>query len=122
MKVRLCRRSFLPSLFGPLQVRGVFRVRCRSGDVCVHGRFAGSLGRQGACRSGERAGWKSKPSWYVVTTEDRMIPAEAQRMMASRAGSQVVEVKGSHAVFVSQARAVAAVIERAATPSLTAGR
>ncbi len=58
--------------------------------------------------------WRSKPSWYVVATEDRMIPPDAQRMMSRRAGSTVVEVRGSHAVFISQPQAVAALIERAA--------
>src|SRR5438067_11119690 len=58
--------------------------------------------------------WKSKPSWYLLTTEDRMIPPEAQRVMSRRAGSTVVEVKGSHAVYVSQPQAVAALIEQAA--------
>ena len=58
--------------------------------------------------------WKSKPSWYLVTTEDKMIPPDAQRSMSKRAGSTVVEVKGSHAVYVSQPKAVAALIEQAA--------
>ena len=46
--------------------------------------------------------WKTKPSWYLVATEDKMIPPDAQRAMSKRAGSTVVEVKGSHAVYVSQ--------------------
>jgi pimeloyl-ACP methyl ester carboxylesterase len=58
--------------------------------------------------------WKSKPSWYMVTTEDKMIPPDAQRLMSKRAGSTVVEVNGSHAVCVSQPKAVAALIEQAA--------
>lgn len=57
--------------------------------------------------------WKSKPSWYLVSTEDKMIPPDAQRAMSKRAGSKVVEVKGSHAVYVSQPRAVASLIEQA---------
>jgi pimeloyl-ACP methyl ester carboxylesterase len=59
--------------------------------------------------------WKTKPSWYVVTTADKMIPPEAQRAMSKRAGSTVVEVKASHAVYVSQPQAVASIIEKAAT-------
>jgi pimeloyl-ACP methyl ester carboxylesterase len=59
--------------------------------------------------------WKTKPSWYLVATEDRMIPPDAQRAMSRRAGSTVVEVKGSHAVYVSQPQAVASIIESAAT-------
>ena len=58
--------------------------------------------------------WKTKPSWYLVTTEDKMIPPPAQRFMAKRAGSTITEVPGSHAVFLSQPAAVAALIERAA--------
>jgi len=58
--------------------------------------------------------WKAKPSWYLVATDDRMIPPVAQRSMSKRAGSIVVEVKGSHAVYVSQPAAVAALIEKAA--------
>jgi pimeloyl-ACP methyl ester carboxylesterase len=58
--------------------------------------------------------WKAKPSWYLVSTDDKMIPPPAQRAMAKRAGSTAVEVKGSHAVYVSQPAAVAALIENAA--------
>ena len=58
--------------------------------------------------------WKSKPSWYLVATSDKMIPPDAQRAMSKRAGSTVVEVKGSHAVYVSQPREVAHLIEQAA--------
>ena len=58
--------------------------------------------------------WKTKPSWYLVTTEDKMIPPDAQRAMSKRAGSTVVEAKGSHAVYVSQPRAVADLIAKAA--------
>lgn len=58
--------------------------------------------------------WRTKPSWYLVSTEDRMIPPDAQRAMAKRAGSSVVETKGSHSVYVSQPQAVASLIEKAA--------
>ena len=64
--------------------------------------------------------WKAKPSWYLVTTEDRMIPPAAQRVMAKRAGSTVVEVKGSHSAYVSQPGAVAALIEQAAKGAVAA--
>src|SRR4051812_3657990 len=59
--------------------------------------------------------WRSKPSWYLVATDDRMIPPDAQRAMSKRAGSTVVEVAGSHAVYVSQPEAVADLIVKAAT-------
>ena len=58
--------------------------------------------------------WKTKPSWYLVATDDHMIPPDAQRLMSKRAGSTVVEVGGSHAVYVSQPGAVAELIEAAA--------
>jgi pimeloyl-ACP methyl ester carboxylesterase len=58
--------------------------------------------------------WRTKPSWYLVSTEDRMIPPDAQRAMSKRAGSSVVEAKGSHAVYVSQPQAVAAIVTKAA--------
>ncbi len=58
--------------------------------------------------------WKTKPSWYLVATDDKMIPPDAQRAMSRRAGSTVVEVNGSHAVYVSQPQAVASIIEKAA--------
>ena len=58
--------------------------------------------------------WRMKPSWYLLATEDRMIPPDAQRLMSKRAGSTVVEVKGSHAIYVSQPQAVASLIAQAA--------
>jgi pimeloyl-ACP methyl ester carboxylesterase len=64
--------------------------------------------------------WRIKPSWYLIATEDRMIPPPAQHAMSERAGSTVSEVAASHAVYVSQPRAVAQLIEKAAaelTPS-----
>jgi len=58
--------------------------------------------------------WKTKPSWYLVATDDKMIPPPAQHFMSKRAGSTVVEAAGSHAIYVSQPDAVASLIERAA--------
>ena len=59
--------------------------------------------------------WGSKPSWYLVSTEDRMIPPPAQRQMSARAGSTVVEVAGSHSIYVSKPEAVADLIKQAAS-------
>jgi len=64
--------------------------------------------------------WRTKPSWYLVAADDKMIPPPAQRFMSKRAGSTVVEVAGSHALYVSQPNAVAALIERAARETNTA--
>jgi len=66
--------------------------------------------------------WRTKPSWYLVATEDRMIPPPAQRQMSERAGSAVVEVEGSHAIYVSQPDLVADLIERAASEVGSAAR
>ena len=59
--------------------------------------------------------WKHKQSWYLVATDDKMIPPPAQRAMAARAGATVVEVPASHSVYVSQAKAVADLIVQAAS-------
>src|SRR5712664_547253 len=61
-----------------------------------------------------KAAWRTKPSWYLIATEDRMIPPPAQHFMSKRAGSTVIEVAGSHAIYVSQPNAVAKLIETAA--------
>jgi pimeloyl-ACP methyl ester carboxylesterase len=58
--------------------------------------------------------WKTKPSWYLVATEDRMIPPPAQRSMAKRAGAATTEVAGSHAIYMSKPKDVALVIKKAA--------
>lgn len=58
--------------------------------------------------------WKTKPSWYLLVTEDKMIPPSAQASMAKRAGSKVVETHGSHAIYVSRPDVVASLIETAA--------
>ncbi|MET7481950.1 alpha/beta hydrolase [Streptomyces sp. NPDC005538] len=59
--------------------------------------------------------WRSKPSFYLVATDDRMIPPPAQRFMAERAGATVAETGGSHAVYVSKPAEVAAFIKKAAS-------
>ena len=64
--------------------------------------------------------WKVKPSWYLVATEDKMIPPDAQRAMSKRAGSTVVEIPGSHAIYVSKPAPVAELIETAAKTAKTA--
>ena len=66
---------------------------------------------QGAVR---QPAWKSKPSWYLLATEDRMIPPAAQRAMSGRAGSAVTEVRASHSVYVSRPEAVVDLIAEAA--------
>jgi pimeloyl-ACP methyl ester carboxylesterase len=102
-----------------------------------HSSFAGDVSDEDAAFMGDsqvpwgvgalggtisEAAWRSKPSWYLVTTEDRMIPPPAQREMSARAGSTVVEVGGSHAIYVSQPEAVTNVIEKAASEVRSAVR
>jgi pimeloyl-ACP methyl ester carboxylesterase len=58
--------------------------------------------------------WRSKPSWYLISSDDRMIPPPAQRMMAERIGATTSEVTGSHAIYVSQPSAVCGLITQAA--------
>ena len=62
-----------------------------------------------------QASWKQKPSWYLVATDDKMIPPDAQRFMSKRAGAQVAETAGSHALYVSRPGPVASIIKKAAT-------
>jgi pimeloyl-ACP methyl ester carboxylesterase len=62
--------------------------------------------------------WKTKPSYYLVASEDKMIPPPAQRAMAGRAKAQVTEVPGSHAIYVSKPAEVAAIIQQAADASV----
>jgi len=66
--------------------------------------------------------WRVKPSWYLVATDDRMIPPPSQRAMSKRAGSTVVEVADSHAIYISQPAPVVALIEQAARGALAAGK
>jgi pimeloyl-ACP methyl ester carboxylesterase len=61
------------------------------------------------------AAWRSKPSWYLIATEDRMIPPPAQREMSGRAGSTVEEAAASHSIYVSQPSAVAELVKKAAS-------
>ncbi|MEA2295367.1 MAG: hypothetical protein QOE86_3006 [Solirubrobacteraceae bacterium] len=61
--------------------------------------------------------WRSRPSWYLVSSDDRMIPPPAQRTMSARTGATVVEAAGSHSIYVSQPRATADLIEQAAQRS-----
>jgi pimeloyl-ACP methyl ester carboxylesterase len=63
--------------------------------------------------------WRTKPSWYLLTTEDRMIPPDAQRTMSGRIGATVVEVDASHSVYVSQPAAVVDLVKQAATATVT---
>ena len=65
------------------------------------------------------ASWRTKPSWYLVATDDRMIPPAAQRAMSKRAGATVAESPGSHAIYVSRPAPVVALIEQAARALVT---
>ena len=58
--------------------------------------------------------WKSKPSWYMVATEDRMINPDQERKMAKRANAKTIEVRASHCAYVSHPKETAKLIEEAA--------
>lgn len=66
--------------------------------------------------------WRTKPSWYLLVTEDRMIPPPAQEFMSERAGATVTKVAGSHAIYVSQPEAVASIIKESASGTKSAGQ
>src|SRR3954452_20208487 len=66
------------------------------------------------------AAWRNKPSWYLLTTEDRMIPPQAQREMSERAGSTVVEAAASHSVYVSHPSEVAELVKQASSGVMSA--
>jgi len=66
--------------------------------------------------------WRNRPSWYLVASDDRMIPPPAQRAMSARAGSTVVEAAGSHSIYVSQPQATAELIKQAAQRALAETR
>jgi pimeloyl-ACP methyl ester carboxylesterase len=66
--------------------------------------------------------WRTKPSFYLVATTDKMIPPAAQQTMAKRAGATVTEAEGSHSIFVSKPDVVASVIERAAVAASAQSR
>ena len=95
-----------------------------------HEQFAGDLGADEAAFMADaqvpwgvealsgtigEAAWRSKPSWYLVTTQDRMIPPQTQRSMSERAGASVEEATGSHSIYVSRPDVVAALIKKAAS-------
>jgi pimeloyl-ACP methyl ester carboxylesterase len=67
------------------------------------------------------AAWRNKPGWYLLTTEDRMIPPQAQREMSGRAGATVEEAAASHSVYLSQPAAVAELVKRAASEVTSGG-
>jgi pimeloyl-ACP methyl ester carboxylesterase len=69
-----------------------------------------------------QAAWRAKPSWFVVATEDGAIDPKLLRETARRIGADTVEVKGSHVVFLTQPKAVADVIDRAARHAAQATR
>jgi hypothetical protein len=62
--------------------------------------------------------WRSRPTWYLIATDDRMIDPRLQHTMSSRAGATVVEASGSHSIYVSQPRATADLIKHAAGRAL----
>ena len=99
--------------FSDSQVEGLVEAERHAPGV-VPGRLAGPVGRRRPGRRGQPADLAGQACWYLVATEDRMIPPAAQRAMADRAGASVSEIAASHAVYVSQPQVVADLIKQAA--------
>ena len=99
-----------------VKISDCFRRRCRSGGNRLHGRRPGSVGAWKRCRlRSTKVAWKAKPSHFMVTTKDMMIPPTFQRAFAKRASATTVEIDSSHAVMLSHPQEVAAFIETAAS-------
>jgi pimeloyl-ACP methyl ester carboxylesterase len=64
--------------------------------------------------------WRIKPSWYLLSRDDRMIPPPAQRSMSERIGATVTDAAGSHSIYVSQPNATAELIKQAARQTVPA--
>ena len=99
------RQSELPSFS---------RSRRQRSEGGVHGRLSGAVGVGALSGAVAEPAWRSKPSWYLVATEEKMIPPPTRRQMATRAAATVAEAAGSHAIHVSNPEAVAALIASAA--------
>jgi pimeloyl-ACP methyl ester carboxylesterase len=69
---------------------------------------------QAATASVSQAAWKTKPSWAIVSRDDRTVNPDLERFMAKRAGSSMIEIAGSHVAFITHPAQVAKVIEQAA--------
>jgi pimeloyl-ACP methyl ester carboxylesterase len=69
---------------------------------------------QAATAAVSQPAWKSKPSWAIVSKDDRTVNPDLERFMARRAGSKTVEINGSHVAFIAHPEQVARVIEQAA--------
>jgi pimeloyl-ACP methyl ester carboxylesterase len=67
------------------------------------------------------AAWRVKPSWYVVATDDRLVHPSLQRRMAEAAGARIVEVAGSHAIYMTQPETIAKTIVQAARAAADCG-
>jgi pimeloyl-ACP methyl ester carboxylesterase len=99
---------------------GSFAADVRSDDAAVMADSQVPWGLPAAGGTVTTAAWHSKPTFYLVATTDKMIPPALQRTMAKRAKATIVEAPGSHAIYVSKPKAVAAIIEQAASSLATA--
>jgi pimeloyl-ACP methyl ester carboxylesterase len=114
--------GFLPPVNGLLwyDIAKFYRDFCpdlpaEQADFMAHSQTP--LGLASAITPITKPAWKTKPSWYIVAKDDRMIPPDAERFMAKRAGSKVTEIKSSHVVFISHPKETADIIEEAAKAS-----
>ena len=100
-------------------LQGQLRARQRDKTAAFMAESQVPWGLDALTGSVTQAAWKTKPSWYLVATDDHMIPPDQQRFMSKRAGATVVETKGSHALYVSRPAPVAALIKQAAATITT---
>src|SRR5258708_36275343 len=98
---------------GPSRLLGFCR-RCRSNRSPGHGDGTEPLSIKSFTAKSRPPAWKHLPSWYMVATEDQMIPQQAEEFMAKRMGAEVRKVASSHAVMVSHSKKVAGLITAAA--------
>ena len=98
--------------------RAVIALRCdwlmRPSQSTVRCSITPATSRHAALELPQRETWKTRPSWYLVVTEDGMIPPPAQRQMAARAGATIAEAAGSHSIYISNPERMAALIDKAA--------
>jgi len=101
---RLSEEAFLRDFAGDLpeaKARALFAVQWPFHKALLTGKTT-------------HAAWRSKPSWYAVSTEDRTINPDLQRFMAKRMGAKTIEVRASHVSLISQPETIANLILEAA--------
>lgn len=97
------------------QFRDVFAADVPAAETRIMAATQKPIHNSAFAASVERPAWKTIPSWYLVTQDDRAINPELERFYAKRMGAKVTEIKASHVPFISHPREVARVIAQAAS-------